>query len=69
MRDVPNPSLEEETILRVAREQVRISLTPADVDALKTLLGSLLEEIRQVTRRDRGTAEPEVSVTVEDWPQ
>ena len=68
MPDVPNPSLDAETIRRVASEQVRISLTPAEVDALQTLLNSLLDEIRQVTARDRAAAEPEMGVTVEDWP-
>ena len=68
MPDVPNPSLDSETIRRVANEQVRMSLTPAEVDALQTLLNSLLDEIRQVTMRDRATAEPEIGVAVEDWP-
>jgi len=68
MPDVPNPSLDAETIRRVASEQVRIALTPAEVDALQALLKSLLEEIGQVTSRDRGSAEPETGVTVEDWP-
>ncbi len=68
MPDVPNLSLDAETIRRVASEQVRIALTPADVDALQALLNSLLEEIRQVNSRDRGSAEPETGVTVEDWP-
>jgi hypothetical protein len=68
MPDVPNPALEAETIRRVASEQVRVSLTQAEVDALQTLLNSLLEEIGQVTARDRATAEPETGVTVEDWP-
>jgi hypothetical protein len=68
MPDVPIPSLEAETIRRVASEQVRISLSPAEVDALQTLLNSLLDEIGLITTRDRATAEPEMGVTVEDWP-
>jgi hypothetical protein len=69
MREIPNPSLGAETIRRVASEQVRMALAPAEVDALKTLLNSLFEEIGHVTPRDRGTTEPETGVTVEDWPQ
>jgi hypothetical protein len=68
MRDVPNPLLAAETIRRVASEQVRISLTPAEVDALETLLNSLLDEIGQIKLPDRATAEPEATVTVEEWP-
>jgi len=68
MLDAPNQSLGAETIRRVASEQVRISLSPAEVDALQTQLNSLLDEIRQVTAGDRATAEPEPGITVEDWP-
>jgi hypothetical protein len=67
MPDVPQPSLEAETIRRVANEQVRISLSPAEVDALQTLLNSLLDEIRQMSPGDRAGVEPEASVTVEEW--
>ena len=68
MLDDPGPSLDAETIRRVASEQVRISLKPAEVDAIQALLKSLLEEIRQITPRDRATAEPEPVIAVEDWP-
>jgi hypothetical protein len=64
-----NASLEAETIRRLAREQIRLPLTPAEVDALQTLLNSLLNEIQQVTLHDRSGAEPEPSVTVEEWPR
>jgi hypothetical protein len=68
MPEVPNRSLDAETIRRVAREQVRLSLTPREVDALQTLLDSLLDEIGQIAIHDRAGAEPESRVTVEDWP-
>jgi hypothetical protein len=68
MPDVPNPALEAETIRRMAREQVMLALSPAEVDALHTVLNSLLEEIRQIAPRDRADAEPEVRVAVEEWP-
>ncbi|MFI5456661.1 MAG: hypothetical protein ACHRXM_14530 [Isosphaerales bacterium] len=68
MPDAPNPALDAETIRRVASEQVRISLAPAEVDALQTLLNSLLDEIGLITSRDRASAEPETGVSVEDWP-
>ena len=68
MPDVPNPSLDAETIRRMASQEVMLSLTPAEVDALHTLLNSLLDEIRQISPRDRAGVEPEISVTVEEWP-
>jgi hypothetical protein len=68
MADNPKPSLEAETIRRIARERVRVALTPAEVDALQTLLNSLLEEIGQVTLPDRAGAEPGMAQGVEDWP-
>ena len=68
MPEDPGTSPDAETIRRVASEQVKLSLKPAEVDAIQTLLSSLLGEIRQVTTRDRATAEPEPVVTVEEWP-
>jgi hypothetical protein len=68
MPDVPNPALDAETIRRMASEEVMLSLTPAEVDAVHSLLNPLLEEIRQISPRDRAGAEPEVSVIVEEWP-
>jgi hypothetical protein len=68
MLEEPNPSLDAETIRRMANEEVKLALTASEVDALKTLLSSLLEEIGRIGPADRGTAEPEPSVTVEDWP-
>jgi Asp-tRNA(Asn)/Glu-tRNA(Gln) amidotransferase C subunit len=68
MPEAPDSALGAETIRRVASEQLRLALTPAEVDALATSLTSLLEEIRRVTAGDRANAEPETSVIVEDWP-
>ncbi len=68
MPEDPGPSIDVETIRRVASEQLQLSLKPAEVDAIRNQLNSLLGEIRQVTTRDRATAEPEPVVTVEDWP-
>jgi hypothetical protein len=69
MPDDPSPALDAETIRCMAREHVRIALTPSEVDALRPLLGSLLEEIRRIALSDRAGAEPEVSVTVKEWPR
>ncbi len=69
MPDQPGPALDAETIRRMAAETVRITLTPAEVDALRPVLNSLLEEIRQVKSGDRAGAEPESGVTMEDWPR
>jgi len=68
MPEAPNPALEAETIRRIASEEVLLSLTQAEVEALHDMLNSLIEEIRQVSPRDRAGAEPEVSVVVEEWP-
>ncbi len=69
MPQVVSPSLTSETIGRVATEDLRLSLSPAEVDALRTLLNPLLDEIRQITPRDVAGAEPEASIVVEDWPK
>ena len=69
MPDEPAPDLDAETIRRMAAEEVKIALSPAEVDALSKLLGPLLEEIRQVAPSDRAGAEPEMSITVEEWPR
>jgi hypothetical protein len=44
-------------------------VSPAEVDALRSLLNSLLDEIRRMSPNDRDGAEPEVSITVEEWPR
>jgi hypothetical protein len=67
MPDDPSPPLDAETIRRMAAELARIALTPSEVDALRPLLNSLLEEIRQVRPGDRAGAEPELSFTLEEW--
>jgi hypothetical protein len=69
MPDEPAPDLDAETVRRMAAHQVKLALSPGEVDALSKLLGSLLEEIRKVTPADRAGAEPEPSVTVEEWPR
>ena len=61
------PALDLQTIRRMATEELLLSLTPAEVEALHPLLNSLLEEIRQVSPRDRAGAEPEPTVVVQEW--
>jgi hypothetical protein len=68
MPDLPQPAVDADTIRRIASQAVMLPLTPAEVDALHTLLNSLLDEISQISPRDRAGAEPEVSVTVGEWP-
>ncbi len=68
MPEAPKAALEAETIRRVASEEVMISLTQAEVDELHNLLNSLLEEIRQISPRDRAGAEPEAGIVVQEWP-
>jgi hypothetical protein len=69
MPEAPKPALEAETIRRMASEQVMISLTQAEVEELHNLLNSLLEEIRQISQRDRAGVEPESGVVVQEWPE
>ena len=69
MPDAPSPPLDAETIRRMASEEVRIELTPAEVDALRPLLNSLLDEIRRIAPGNRAGAEPEASITVQAWPR
>jgi hypothetical protein len=68
MPEFLDPVIEVETIRRIAGEGVMLSLTQAEVEALHTMLKSLVEEIRQISPRDRAGAEPEVSIVVEEWP-
>ena len=42
MPDVPDPVLDAETIRRFAREEIMLALSPAEVDALRNVLNSLL---------------------------
>ena len=67
MPEFPDPAIEVETIRRIASEDVMLSLTKAEVEALHNMLNSLLEEIRQISPGDRAGAEPEVSIVVEEW--
>ena len=69
MRDEPAPELDAETIRRMAAHEVRLALSPGEVDALSKLLGPLLGEIGAVTLTDRAGAEPEGGFVVEDWPR
>ena len=69
MPDEPAPDLDAETIRRMAAHEVKLALSPAEVDALSKLLGPLLDEIRQIAPSDRAGAEPEGSFAVEEWPR
>ncbi|MGP0063277.1 MAG: hypothetical protein ACLQGP_06685 [Isosphaeraceae bacterium] len=69
MPDAPNPTLEAETIRRMAAEEVKLPLKPSEVDALQTTLNGLLEEIGRITLSDRAGAEPEIRINVEEWPR
>ncbi len=66
---MPNPALEAETIRRMANEEVRIAVSPSEVEALRSLLNPLLDEISRIAPSDREGAEPEVGITVEEWPR
>lgn len=68
MPDRPDQPIDDETIARFAKVQVKITLADPEVGAIKTLLDGLLGEIRQMSFRDRGSAEPETSVIVQEWP-
>jgi hypothetical protein len=68
MPEFLDPVIEVETIRRIAGEDVKLFLTQAEVEALHNVLNSLVEEIRQISPRDRAGAEPEVSIVVEEWP-
>ena len=69
MPDVPNATLEAETIRRIASEEVKLALSPSEIDVLRSTLNGLLAEISQMTLGDRTGAEPETAVTVEEWPR
>ncbi len=43
-----DPAIEAETIRRMASEEVRIAVSPAEVEALRSLLNSLLDEIGRI---------------------
>ena len=69
MPDEPAPDLDAETIRRMAAHEVKVALSPAEVDALSKLLGPLLDEVRKVAPSDRAGAEPEGSFVLEEWPR
>jgi hypothetical protein len=69
MPDEPVPDLDIETIRQMAAHEVKIALSPGEVDALSKVLGPLLDEIRKVAPGDRAGVEPEVSYVVEEWPR
>ncbi len=69
MQDVPNPTLDAETIRRMASEEVPLALSPPEVEALRSTLKGLLEEIGRVTLADRAGSEPETRVILEEWPR
>jgi hypothetical protein len=52
----------------MAREQVGLELTDAEIEALRPLLNDLLTEIRRIRPDDRATAEPDVTFEAEAWP-
>ena len=58
MPEVPGPALEAETIRRIAGEEVALPLALAELDALHNLLNQLLDEIRQISPRDRTGRSP-----------
>jgi hypothetical protein len=55
------------TIQRLAKEVVKIDLTPAEVDGLKALLNGIGGEIDKVTLEDRGANVPETLFRLEEW--
>ncbi len=60
-------AVEAETIGRLAKEVVKIDLTPAESDGLVSLINALNGEIDKVTLKDRADAEPELLFRLEDW--
>jgi hypothetical protein len=69
MQDVSRPALDAGTIRSMAADVVRIALTPADLDAVRITLASLLDEIRGIAPGDRSGVEPETAIGVEEWPR
>jgi hypothetical protein len=67
MPDEPAAALDGETIRRLAKEVVKIDLTPAEVDGLKSLLNAINGEIDKVTLKDRGDSLPETVFRLEEW--
>jgi hypothetical protein len=59
--------IDGETIRRLAKEVVKIELTPTEVDGLKSLLSAINGEIDKVTLKDRGDSVPETLFRLEDW--
>jgi hypothetical protein len=66
---MPDPTLEAETIRRMANEEVRIAVSPAEIDAVRSVLNPILDEIGRISLKDRAGAEPEASIIVEEWPR
>jgi hypothetical protein len=68
MRDDTKGPPDAETIRRIAREQVKLDLSDAEVEALQPVIKGLYEEIGRIQPEDRAGAEPDVMFGLEDWP-
>jgi hypothetical protein len=67
MPQAVSQTVEAETIERLAKEVVRIPLSPAETTGLVALINALNSEIDKVTLEDRAGAEPDLLFSVEGW--
>jgi hypothetical protein len=67
MPEQAKPTMEAETIRRIASAQIGIALSLSETDAMATILNGLLDEIRLMAPIDRASVEPESGVVVQEW--
>lgn len=60
--------LTRETLLRIAREQARITVDDANADALLELGNGLQNEAENAKRIARADVEPAIEYRLEPWP-
>ena len=61
-------TLTAETVLRMAREQVGIAVSDAELEQLLPFLNDLLAEIEPIEPLIRDAEEPAVTFAAEGWP-
>jgi len=64
----PPEPLSEATVRSLAREVVRLPLTEAMVEPLRSTLEGLFKEIAAIGDADREGSEPLSQVNIEEWP-
>ena len=61
------PTLTKETLQRMATEEVHLTLTDREAEALLEVVNDLLHEAEEAVKLSRGDADPVVEFSLEPW--